>query len=253
MKNIETLNREIVKLEEQKTNFLNLEKDLQDTRSNIYVREQQALSDSLLPFFEGFQYGVSIEVLRESIYFKTDHPDYNYKKELFTIYLRERYSEEGKKYSGVDLSYYTTSTKGENTWELKRLQLLGRVAEILEDQQGLIVDTANEVASKFKEEFSEVYGKMNVVGNSIRDLNNQIREIQKQIKKIELFSEEGLVFEKPINVQFKAGFSPRISNLKLTEIAKSGKTATAIFTFSHGDHVSREERVSIEKVISQVI
>jgi hypothetical protein len=253
MKNIETLNQEIVKLEEQKTNFLNLEQDLKDTRSNIYVREQQALSDSLLPFFEGFQYGVSIEVLRESIYFKTDHPDYNYKKELFSIYLRERYSEEGKKYNGVDLSYYTTSTKGENTWELKRLQLLGRVAEILEDQQGLIVDTANEVASKFKEEFSEVYGKMNVVGNSIRDLNNQIREIQKQIKKIELFSEEGLVFEKPINVQFKAGFSPRISNLKLTEIAKSGKTATAVFTFSHGDYVSREERVSIEKVISQVI
>jgi hypothetical protein len=253
MKNIETLNQEIVKLEEQKTNFLNLEQDLKDTRSNIYVREQQALSDSLLPFFEGFQYGVSIEVLRESIYFKTDHPDYNYKKELFSIYLRERYSEEGKKYNGVDLSYYTTSTKGENTWELKRLQLLGRVAEILEDQQGIIVDTANEVASKFKEEFSEVYGKMNVVGNSIRDLNNQIREIQKQIKKIELFSEEGLVFEKPINVQFKAGFSPRISNLKLTEIAKSGKTATAVFTFSHGDYVSREERVSIEKVVSQVI
>ena len=253
MKNIETLNQEIVKLEEQKANFLNLEQDLKDTRSNIYVREQQALSDSLLPFFEGFNPEAYIEVLRDSIYFKADHPDSTYRKELFSIYLRERYSSEGKKYDGADLSYYTTSTKGENTWELKRLQLLGRVAEILEDQQGLIVDTANEVASKFKEEFNDVYGKMGVVGNSIRDLNNQIREIQKQIKKIELFSEEGLVFEKPINVQFKAGFSPRISNLKLTEIAKSGKTATAVFTFSHGDYVSREERVSIEKVVSQVI
>jgi hypothetical protein len=52
MKNIETLNQEIVKLEEQKTNFLNLEQDLKDARSNIYVREQQALSDSLLIFFE---------------------------------------------------------------------------------------------------------------------------------------------------------------------------------------------------------
>jgi hypothetical protein len=253
MKNIETLNQEIVKLEEQKTNFLNLEQDLKDARSNIYVREQQALSDSLLPFFENFKYGVSIEIQRASIYFKTDHPDYNYKKELFSIYLRERYSEEGKKYSGVDLSYYTTSTKGENTWELKRLQLLGRVAEILEDQQGLIVDTANEVASKFKEEVSEVYGKMGVVGNSIRDLNNQIREIQNQIKKIELFSEEGLTFEKPISVNLKSNYSPRISKLRLIDISTSGKTATAIFTFSNSDHTSREERVNIDKVISQVI
>jgi hypothetical protein len=253
MKNIETLNQEIVKLEEQKTNFLNLEQDLKDARSNIYIREQKALSDSLLVFFEGFNPDVDIEVRRDSIYFKIDHPDYTYKKELFNLYLRETYSGEGVKYNGVDVSYYTTSTKGENSWELRRLQMLGKVAEVIEDQQGLIVDTANDVSNKFKEEFNDVYGKMGVVGNSIRDLNNQIREIQKQIKKIELFSEEGLVFEKPINVQFKAGFSPRISNLKLTEIAKSGKTATAVFTFSHGDYVSREERVSIEKVVAQVI
>ena len=240
-------------LEEQKAVFTTQKNELEEARDEIYKRKEQAMSDALIPYFEGFTPDVDIEVTRGSIYFKMDHSELNRRKELFTLYLRERYSEEGKKYSGVDLSYYTTSTKGENTWELKRLQLLGRVAEILEDQQGLIVDTANEVASKFKEEFSEVYGKMNVVGNSIRDLNNQIREIQKQIKKIELFSEEGLVFEKPINVQFKASFSPRISNLKLTEIAKSGKTAIAVFTFSHGDYVSREERVSIEKVISQVI
>jgi archaellum component FlaC len=251
MKNIETLNQEIVKLEEQKTNFLNLEQDLKDTRSNIYVREQQALSDSLLPFFEGFQYGVSIEVLRESIYFKTDHPDYNYKKELFSIYLRERYSEEGKKYNGVDLSYYTTSTKGENTWELKRLQLLGRVAEILEDQQGLIVDTANEVASKFKEEFNDVYGKMGVVGNSIRDLNNQIREIQKQIKKIELFG-EGIQFEKSRCITLKHNYEPRVVSLKLIEVSKSGKKATAVFEWEKGRE-SREEGVNVEKIIYQVI
>jgi hypothetical protein len=251
MKNIETLNQEIVKLEEQKTNFLNLEQDLKDARSNIYIREQKALSDSLLPFFEDFQYGVSIEVLRESIYFKTDHPDYNYKKELFSIYLRERYSEEGKKYSGVDLSYYTTSTKGENTWELKRLQLLGRVAEILEDQQGLIVDTANDVSNKFKEEFNDVYGKMGVVGNSIRDLNNQIREIQKQVKRIELFG-EGIQFEKSRTVTLKHNYEPRVVSLKLIEVSKSGKKATAVFEWEKGRE-SREEGVNVEKIIYQVI
>ena len=131
MKNIETLNQEIKKLEEQKTSFLNLEQDLKDTRSDIYVREQQALSDILLPFFEGLNPDVYIEIRRDSIYFKMDHPDYTYRKELFNLYLRETYLGEGVKYNGVDVSYYTTSTKGENIWELKRLRLLGDVADIL--------------------------------------------------------------------------------------------------------------------------
>jgi hypothetical protein len=142
MKNIETLNQEIVKLEEQKTNFLNLEQDLKDARSNIYVREQQALSDSLLIFFEGFNPEAYIEVSRDSIYFKMDHPDYTYRKELFSIYLRERYSGDGKKYNGADLSYYTTSTKGDDVWELKRLRMLGDVADILIKNQQNIVNTA---------------------------------------------------------------------------------------------------------------
>jgi len=251
MKNIETLNQEIVKLEEQKTNFLNLEQDLKDARSNIYVREQQALSDSLLPFFEGFNPEAYIEVSRDYIYFKADHPDYTYRKELFSIYLRERYSEGGKKYNGADLSYYTTSTKGENIWELKRLRMLGDVADILIKNQQNIVDTANDTVDKFKEEFNEVYGKMNVVGNSIRDLSNQIREIQKQIKKIELFG-EGIQFEKSRCITLKHNYEPRVVSLKLIEVSKSGKKATAVFEWEKGRE-SREEGVNVEKIIYQVI
>jgi hypothetical protein len=251
MKNIETLNQEIKKLEEQKTSFLNLEQDLKDARSNIYVREQQALNDSLLPFFEGFNPEAYIEVLRDSIYFKADHPDSTYRKELFSIYLRERYSSEGKKYNGADLSYYTTSTKGENIWELKRLRILGDVADILIKNQQNIVDIANETVDKFKEEFNDVYGKMGVVGNSIRDLNNQIREIQKQIKKIELFG-EGIQFEKSRCITLKHNYEPRVVSLKLIEVSKSGKKATAVFEWEKGRE-SREEGVNVEKIIYQVI
>jgi len=251
MKNIETLNQEIVKLEEQKTNFLNLEQDLKDARSNIYVREQQALSDSLLPFFEGFNPEAYIEVLRDSIYFKADHHDSTYRKELFSIYLRERYAIEGKKYSGADLSYYTTSTKGDDVWELKRLRMLGDVADILIKSQHAIVDVANNTVDKFKEEFNDVYGKMGVVGNSIRDLNNQIREIQKQIKRIELFG-EGIQFEKSRCITLKHNYEPRVVSLKLIEVSKSGKKATAVFEWEKGRE-SREEGVNVEKIIYQVI
>jgi hypothetical protein len=46
-----------------------------------------------------------------------DHPDYSYKKELFNIYLERIGTLMERRVRsllmGVDLSYYTTSTKGD--------------------------------------------------------------------------------------------------------------------------------------------
>jgi hypothetical protein len=55
-----------------------------------------------------------------------DHPDYFTKKNYLALYLREDYDFENSKvtYKGIDLSYYTTSTKGDNAWELKRLRVI---------------------------------------------------------------------------------------------------------------------------------
>jgi hypothetical protein len=104
-------------LEDQKAIFTAQKEELEKQRGDIYVREQQAISDALLPFFSDFTPEVEIEVLRGSVYFKMAHPDYSYKKELFNIYLRENWNFDGtenkKSFNAVDLSYYTTSTKGD--------------------------------------------------------------------------------------------------------------------------------------------
>jgi hypothetical protein len=72
-------------LEDQKVILTAKKVELEEVRSNIYVREQQAISDTLLPFFTGFSPDAYIEVQRGSVYFKMDHPDYSYKKELFNF------------------------------------------------------------------------------------------------------------------------------------------------------------------------
>jgi hypothetical protein len=242
-------------LEDQKAILTVKKEALESKRGDIYVREQKALGEALAGFYGVFPEDVEVEVTRGSVYFKMAHPDVNYKKELFSLYLRENWNfEEGKdkrSYTGIDLSYYTTSTKGDDVWELKRLRMLGDVADILIKNQQNIVDTANDTVDKFKEEFNEVYGKMNVVGNSIRDLSNQIREIQKQIKKIELFG-EGIQFEKSRCITLKHNYEPRVVSLKLIEVSKSGKKATAVFEWEKGRE-SREEGVNVEKIIYQVI
>jgi hypothetical protein len=79
-------------LEDQKAVLTASKLELQKKSDDIYAREQQAISDALLPFFTGFSPYAYIEVTRGYVYFKADHPDYSYKKELFSLYLRENYN-----------------------------------------------------------------------------------------------------------------------------------------------------------------
>ena len=171
-------------LEDQKAILTAKKEALENRRGDIYVREQQAIIDTLLPFFNQFTPEVEIEVTRGSVYFKMAHPDYTYKKELFNIYLRENWNFDGtenkRSFDGVDLSYYTTSTKGINTWELKRLQLLGAVAEIVLEHQDRILDRVNHAVLPFKDEFAEVFKELQEVGREIGGVQQLITFLEKE-------------------------------------------------------------------------
>ncbi len=240
-------------LEDQKVILTAKKEVLENKRGDIYVREQKAISDALLPFFSDFPKEVKVEVLRGSVYFKMAHPDVKYKKELFNLYLRENWNfeEDKKSFNGVDLSYYSTSTKGIDSWELKRLQLLGKLAEIVEDQQGIIVDAANAASNTFKEEYKEVYAQMNEIGKELRAVEELIRVVEKEKIVLDL-KNEGVEFEKGKNIQLKFNYSPNVKAIKLVDVSESGKKATAVFTFAHGDTTSREENVNVSSIIDQV-
>ncbi|QQO91815.1 hypothetical protein immuto35A_135 [Flavobacterium phage vB_FspM_immuto_3-5A] len=242
-------------LEDQKAILEAKKEVLENKRGDIYVREQQAISDTLLPFFTGFSPDAYIEVQRGSVYFKMDHPDYSYKKELFNLYLREDWrfdeKENKKSYTGIDLSYYTTSTKGVDAWELKRLRMLGDLAEIVLKKHDEIVDAVNNVVFPFKVEYREVYAEMNEIGKEIRGVERMITLLEKERIEWDL-KDEGVNFEKGRNIQLKFNYSPNVINIKLTELSKSGKKGTAVFTFAHGGSESREENVNVSSIIDQV-
>lgn len=243
-------------LEDQRAIFVAQREELENKRGEIYVREQQAMSDALLPFFSDFTPEVEVEVLRGSIYFRMDHPEVKYKKELFNIYLRENWNFDGtenkKSFDGVDLSYYTTSTRGVDEWELRRLQLLGVIAEIVLNHQERMLLRVNNVVLPFKEEFKIISDQVRLVEKGIRELNEKIVTLNKQGIQFDL-TNGGVEFNKPVHIQMKSNYTPCIRTLKLTDISKSGATATAVFEFNHGGHVSSEERVSITKITEQVL
>jgi hypothetical protein len=99
----------------------------------------------------------------------------------------------------------------------------------------------------------EFYKREYDLEKQVRELKNEIHSIKQEEKKQALFSEEGISFEKGMYVRLKFNYEPRISKLKLVDVSKSGKKATAIFTFAQGDHSSREENVDVAKIVGQVI
>jgi hypothetical protein len=247
MKNIETLNQEIETLLEQK----------QEISNEIYTCRdgfEKALTRNFSKYFRGvITEDVKVQCTQSGIYFNKMNEEGTYEKELFNIYLRDAYFSGEQMYRGCELSYYTTSTNSD--FELQRLENLGRVAMLLRNFKQEVLNQANEIAETYRTELKmrDFFKKQDEVSKQISALRKEITELKKEEKKQAIFSEEGLSFEKESYIQLKANFTVRVKNIKLIEIAKSGKTATAVFTYFHGDHVSREERVSIEKVVSQVI
>ena len=219
--------------------------------SEIYVREQQAVRDALLPFFADFHEGVEITASRGSVYFKMAHPEYSYLKELFNLYLREDWTEDGPAFKGVDLSYYTTQTKGDDLWELERLFLLGKLAGVVRWNQDEIVDAANKAVAGFKEEYRVAHQLQNMIRTAINDIDVRIRQLIKERVEFDLKNDR-VEFTKGVEVQLKYNYTPRILSIKLIDFSKSGKKATAVFLFAHGGSISREENCSVESIVEQV-
>jgi len=241
-------------LEEQKAIFTAQKEELENKRGDIYVREQQAMSDALLPFFTGFSPYAYIEISRGSVYFKADHPDLTYKKELFNLYLKENWNfeEKDKSYNGIDLSYYTTSTKGVDEWELRRLRMLGDLAEIVLNNQDKMVDAVNEAVIPFKEEYDRVYEQIRLVGQAIRELDEKIIIVKKEKIEFDLMN-EGVTFDVGVNIRLKHNYTPYIKFIKLIDISKSGKTATASIIWARSEHEVQEDNVRINDVVTQVL
>ena len=228
--------------------------ELSEVRSDIYKREELAIANALRPFLDGLPSDIETTITRGSVYFKMDHPNVNYKKDLFSIYLSETYSmkDEETRYNSVDLSYYSTSVKGVDTWELRRLQLLGQVAEIVADNQIPMLHAANQAVVAFKEEYEEVFENMDIAGKELREIEKSISDVENQKIKASLLN-SGLTFSTTAYIELKRNYTVRVKNIKMVDVSKSGKTATVVFEWAHRESTSREENVSVEKIVSQVL
>ena len=239
-------------LKEQESILVEQRERLEFRRGDIYLKEQQAIADTILPFFSEFTPEVIVEVTRGSVYFKMSHPNLNYDKELFSLYLRENWSfdEKEKAFSSIDLSYYTTSTKGVDKWELNRLQLLGKAAEIVLNHQDRILDRVNNTAIRFKAEFNNVFTQIQEVQKEIGEVKTQIQDVKSAQLLTELLN-TGVSFDEDVYVELKRSDKrpSRFSWIKVTEV--KGKTCTV--SMKNESYTHSEDRVNLEKLVSRLV
>ena len=247
----------MTKVETLQAGITTLESQIQEVRSQTWQAEQsfnEKLTTEMARFFRGVVYeDIIVTATSHRILFSM-LDDKAYLKDIFEIYLRENYTRDRElPYKGIELHYYTTGTN--STFELTRLENLGRVASIVKGMSNEILQKVNTLAVEYTNEIREkgFYKQISEIEDKIRDARSQIREIEKQQATAKLFSEEGITFDKGVSIRMKYKYSPTIKNIKLVEVNAKGTRAKAVFTYAHGDYVSSEENVDVQKILEQVL
>lgn len=151
-------------------------------------------------------------------YFRIErsHPDYSYLKEMFTLQVDNRWSEEWE----VKLNYYTGGATDED-WELSRLETLGRVAHLVRTKKDELIKTL-EGLDFHKNIYREKYqleGELNL-------LKTQVKE-QEKVKVTNLIlSGQKIEFDKPEWVVLGFSDDQKVYSIKVIDKTASGKTIT---------------------------
>lgn len=170
--------------------------------------------------------GDKINATNERIEFLRNCPERNYDKEVLTVYLR------GESFRDTDVnrletSFYSTSENSE--FELNRMVLLGKAAEIIIDHKDDILAEWNFVTESFSGKISDARKKVWNAEKLVSENSEKITAIENEIVKEKLFG-EGIKFEIPESgrtrdlPEFDARWNYRID--KVTSIRATRKTAS---------------------------
>ena len=224
---------------------------IQKQRGQLRETFMQDLTNHFQKYFRGVvSEDITIACTSSGIYFYKKNQEGTYDKEIFSVYLKENYYIEGEKYTEAQLSYYTTYA--DSDWELSRLENLGRVAQLMRNFKQDVISAANTISQSYIDELDrlQLWKKQDEIERKIAEVRKEIAALRDLQNRETLFSEDGLAIE--AYIQFKYNYTARVSKLKLVDASKSGKKATAVFTYAHGGHTSREENVDVEKILKQI-
>lgn len=226
MKKIDLI-REIVvkkKAEEEKLN-LKLEE--------LKGKKQKKLTEEMATYFSGIlcdpDGDAFIEVSDSYIYFKMQHEDYKYPKEILSLSLRgESWSDAER--SRIETGFYSTTEN--SIFELNRMVVIGKVGQILLDFSDDILASWNSVVDDFKEDIDKARKALWAKEAEIREHEKEITDLKNAELSKKLVS-EGIQFEvdeenlyrlPQLDVRFDWTVK-NIRSMRILDKTKSGKSA----------------------------
>ena len=180
--------------------------------------------------------GDKINATDERIEFLRKCPERNYNKEMLTVYLRGE-SFRDNDVNRIETGFYSTSENSE--FELNRMVLLGKAAEIILDHKDDILAEWNFVTESFSGKISDARKKVWKAEKLVSENGEKITAIENEIVKEKLFG-EGIKFEMPEGgarhlPEFDARWNYRIdkvTSIRATRKTTSGKSYDVEGTFA---------------------
>ena len=195
----------------------------------LVAKREEAKHSLMMQYFGDFlEEGDVMEVSRDYIYFKRFHPDYNYLKEVLTLEMKTK-SWRDEEADSIRTSFYSTNDNSD--FELRRMVLLGNVAQVILDFNDDIIAGFNSIVNESKGRISKIRKQRYDIRKEIADHTDEIKTMQRA-KLYDKVRNEGLVFgyEKKylrglpsLDVRFNHEVR-YIRSLKIVGETKSGKS-----------------------------
>jgi hypothetical protein len=185
---------------------------LEKRKQKVFIKKNKELTS----FFKGFFGELPFHNIgggdQDSFYFNVADEN-GFSKEIAKLYLRKsNWDKVG--YDEVHINYYSTSTNSK--FELNRLVTLGKIAKVVKEDSGAILDNHHLIVSKYNKVESKLSSKIWGIEKEIRDLYDLIQEEKAEKRKQKAFSNVGISFEKPRNIDLKNGYRAwNVENLRI--------------------------------------
>lgn len=180
--------------------------------------------------------GDKIEISDNKIEFLRIDPERNYSKDVLTVYLR------GESFRDTDVtrletSFYSTSENSE--FELNRMILLGKTAEIIIDHRDDILAEWNFVTESYSGEINDAQKKVWDAKKLVSENDDKITTLENEMVKEKLFG-EGIKFEMPeggarylpeLDVRWDYRIK-KVTSIRATRKTASGKSYDVEGTFA---------------------
>ena len=221
---------------------------LEKRKQKVFIKKNKELTS----FFKGFFGELPFHNIggydQDSFYFNVADEN-GFSKEIAKLYLRKSdWNKVG--YDEVHINYYSTSTNSK--FELNRLVTLGKIANMLKENSGAILDNHHLIVSKYNKVESKLQSKIWGLDKEIADVHNELAEEANDKHRAKAFSSAGISFSKPKRFDLKNGIQAwNVVNLRILGWVNENKKSVDIQTTSEHQvwDYEQEKYVKSEPII----